>query len=90
MTLHFIQLKLGNKNIKEQVSTAGCSYVADFRGAIKKKLSPELDSYAPHQLTLFQPDGITEIDPGESITKLNELNVGPWTPLVVTVDELMN
>jgi hypothetical protein len=88
MKLHFVQLKLGNKAYKEQVSTEGCSYVAHFRGAVKKKFSPYLDSYSTVQLTLFHPDGIIEIDPGEEITKLDELNVGPWTPLVVTVDEL--
>jgi hypothetical protein len=88
MTLHFIQLKLDKKTYKAQVSTDGCSYVDDFKGAIKKKFSPLLDSFATAQLTLLQPDGNTEIDPGESITKLNEFNVGPWTPLVVTVEEL--
>jgi hypothetical protein len=88
MTLHFVQLALGNKAYRTKVSTEGCSDVDDFRDAIKKKFSPELDSYAPHHLTLLQPHGTTEIDPGEAIAKLNEFNVGPWTPLVVTVDEL--
>ena len=84
MTLHFIQLKLGNKIYKGQVSTEGCSYVDDFRAAIKTKLPHLLAAYDAAQLTLLQPDGNTEIDPGESITKMNEFNVGPWTPLVVT------
>jgi hypothetical protein len=47
-----------------------------------------LNSYDAAQLTLLQPDGITEIDPGEVIEKLNEFAVGPWSPLVVTVEEL--
>ena len=47
-----------------------------------------MDSYATAQLVLCQPDGITEIDPGEVIEKLNEFDVGPWSPLMVTVDEL--
>ncbi len=81
--LHFVQLALGNKAYRTKVSTEGCSDVDDFRDAIKKKFSPELDSYAPHHLTLLQPHGTTEIDPGEAIAKLNEFNVGPWTPLVV-------
>ena len=87
MTLHFIQLRLGNKTYKDQVSTDGCSYVADFKDAIKNRLPHLLAAYDAAQLTLFQSDGNTEIDPGESITKLNEFNVGPWTPLVVTVEE---
>ena len=88
MTLHFVKLVLGNKNYKDQVSTQENADVYDFRDAIKSKFSPLLDSYAPHHLTLLQPDGITEIDPGEVIDKLNEFDVGPWSPLVVTVEEL--
>ena len=85
MTLHFIKLKLGSKTYKDQVSTEGCSYVADFRAAIKKKFSPFLDSFTAIQLTLFQPDGTTEIDPQTSVDDLKEI---PWKPMVVTVDEL--
>ena len=86
MTVHFTQLKLGNKTYKQKVSTEGCTDVDDFKGAIKNRFSPDLDPYVPYQLTLFQPDGITEIDPGETIATLNNLDtVGPWTPLVVTV-----
>ena len=69
MTLHFVKLVLGNKNYNSQVSTADCTYVDDFRGAIKTKYSPLLDSYAAAQLTLLQPDGITEIHPGKVIEK---------------------
>jgi hypothetical protein len=85
MTLHFVKLVLGNKNFKEQVSTDGCSNVSDFRGAIKSKFSPLLDSYAPHHLTLFQPDGTSQIDPETPVTDLKEI---PWKPMVVTVEEL--
>ena len=85
MPLHFIKLQLGNKKYKDQVSTEGCTYVADFKSAIKKKLSPDLDSYAPHHIILCQPDGITEIDPETLVTDLAEI---PWKPMVVTVDEL--
>ena len=87
MTLHFIQLALGNRTYKDKVSTEGCSDVADFKDAIKTKLPHLLAAYDAVQLTLLQPDGNTEIDPGETIAKLNEFNVGPWTPLVVTVEE---
>jgi hypothetical protein len=85
MTLHFIQLTLGNKTYKRQVSSANCTYVDDFKDAIKSKFSPYLDSFTAIQLTLFQPDGITEIDPETPVTDLNEI---PWSPLVVTVEEL--
>ena len=87
MTLYFIELKLKNKSYKSQVSTEGCTYVCDFRVTIKNKFSPDLDSYSPVQLTLFQPDGTTEIYPQELIEKLNEFGVGPMNPLVVNVEE---
>lgn len=88
MTLHFVKLKLGSKTYKDQVSTEGCSYVANFRAAIKAQFPKQLNGYEANELVLFQPDGTTEIDPGETIAKLNEFKVGPWTPLVVTVEEL--
>ena len=85
MTLHFIQLALGNRTYKDKVSTEGCSDVADFKDAIKKKFSPLVDSYSTVQLTLFRPDGITEIDPETLVADLKEI---PWKPMVVTVEEL--
>jgi hypothetical protein len=85
MTLHYVQLTLGTKTYKDKVSTQGCADVADFRGAIKNKFSPDLDSYGPHHLTLFQPDGTTEIDPETPVTNLKEI---PWKPMVVNVLEL--
>ena len=85
MTLHFVKLVLGNKNYKEQVSTYGCSNIWDFKGAIKTKLPHLLAAYDAAQLTLFQPDGVTEIDPETPVTDLKEI---PWKPMVVTVDEL--
>ncbi len=85
MTLHFVRLILGDKTYRAKVSTEGCSDVDDFRGAIKIKLSPLLDSYATAQLTLLQPDGITEIDPETPVSELKEI---PSKPMVVTVDEL--
>lgn len=85
MVHHFILLRLGDKNYKEKVSTDGCSDVDDFKGAIKNKFPPLLNSYASHQLRLFQPDGITEIYPQTSVADLKEI---PWKPMVVTVEEL--
>ena len=87
MTLHFVRLALGNRTYKDKVSTEGCSDVADFRAAIKAQFPKQLNGYEANELVLFQPDGTTEIDPGETIAKLNEFNVGPWTPLVVTVEK---
>ena len=89
MPLYFVLLTLGNKNYKAQISTEGCTYVDDFRGAIKNKYPHLLNSYDTAQLTLFQPDGTTEIDPGEVIEKLKEYAVGPWKPMVVTVEEFV-
>ena len=86
MTLHFVKLVLGNQPFSPtQVSTEGCTTVDNFKGAIKSKLSPELDSYAHHHIILCQPDGITEIHPATAVQDLTEI---PWKPMVVTVLEL--
>jgi hypothetical protein len=82
---YWVQLQLGNKNYKQKVSTEGCADVDDFRGSIKTKWKNLLKDYDAGQLTLFQPDGTP---PGEVIEKLDEFGVGPWKPMVVTVDEL--
>ena len=84
MTLHFVQLVMSSQNYRQKVSTEGCSNVSDFRCAIKNKYSHLLSSYSAVQLTLFQPDGTTEIDPETSVTDLKEI---PGEPMVVTVDE---
>ena len=83
MTLHFVRFTLGKKTYKDKVSTEGCSDVADFRSAIKAQFPKQLHEYEANELVLFQPGGTTEIDPGETIAKLNEF----CTSLVVTVDE---
>lgn len=85
MTLHFVQLTLGNKNYKNKVPTEGCTDLADFKGAIKKNFSPYLDSYGLHHLTIFKPDGITEIDPETLVTDLIAIS---WKPMMVAVEEL--
>jgi hypothetical protein len=46
MTPHFVRLTLVNKIYKTQVSTDGCSYVDDFKSAIKIKFAPDLETYA--------------------------------------------
>jgi hypothetical protein len=83
----FIRLELSDKTYKDEVSTAECSNVAVFKKAIKKEFLNLLGAYDAAQLTLLQPDGSTVIDPGEVIEKLNEFEVGPMSPLVVTVEE---
>lgn len=88
MTLHFVQLVLGNKNYKDQVSSADCTHVSEFKDAIKNKYPRLLNSYDAAELTLFEPNGTTKIDSGEVIEKLNEFAAGPWNPLVVTAEEL--
>ncbi len=83
MSLHSIRLRLGGKAHDAQVSSEGCTFVDDFRDAIKAKLPHLLDSYATHQLTVLEPDGIQEIDPETRVTEL------PMEPLIVTVEELL-
>jgi hypothetical protein len=85
---YFVQLHLGSKIYKTKVSTVGCCHVDDFRESIKKAFSPELDSYGSVQLVIFQPDGVTEIDPGTLVTDLDTIGIGPWTPIVVKVDQV--
>jgi hypothetical protein len=82
MTLHFVKLQLGDKAYRTKVSTEGCSDVDDFLRAIRA--SPQLP-IGNGIITLFQPDGTTEIDPETPVTDLKEI---PWKPMVVTVDEL--
>ena len=83
MTLHFVKLELRNKKYKQKVSTEGCTDVDDFKLAIKNKFPHLLGGYDPAQLTLFEPDGITEIDPETQVSDLKEI---VWHPMVVTVD----
>ena len=81
---HFIKLTLGNKTYKDKVSTVGCADVADFKKAIKNEFSPLLDSYSAAQITLYEADGTTEIDPE---TTIEELFVTKGKPLIVKVEE---
>jgi len=86
MTQHFVLLKLGDGSRTLAVSTTDCTFVADFLGVIKTTFSPYLDSYSIAQLTLFRPDGTTEIDPQTSVEDLTDI---PWNPLVVTVEKYL-
>ena len=62
-----------------RVSVDGCEYVDDFLEEIKKKF--EIPVPASH-LTLYQPDGITEIDVGASPADYLEGNTDE-NPLIV-------
>ena len=48
-----------------RVSIDGCEYVDDLLDAIKKKFAHVLAAYDTSQLTLYLPDGTTEIDVGD-------------------------
>ena len=85
MTLHFVQLTLENKNYRQKVSTEGCYDVDDFKRAIKNEYLHLLGSYDAVQLSLFQPDGSTQIEPETPVTELKEI---PWKPMVVNVEKL--
>ncbi len=87
MTHGLVRLAFGNTTFMAKVLIEGCCDIFDFIDALKSMSSPFLDSFASVQLTLFKPDGTTEINPGEIIAKLNEIELGPWTLLVVTVNE---
>ena len=82
MSEHFVQLTLENKTRKDRISTDGCHDVAGFLKAIRA--SPQL-SIGDGIITLFQPDGTTEIDPETPVTELKEI---PWKPMVVNVEKL--
>ena len=82
---HFISLQLDGSNPQKKVSTKDCQDVDDFKEAIKNAFSPLLDSYNSAQLTLYQPNGETEIYPQTPIDQLKEV---PWKPMIVKVNKL--
>jgi len=83
--IHIIKLLLGNKQFTAKVSTEGCSDVFDVKKALKKEFPALLHSYDSAQLTLFDADGTTQIDPETTIDKLKEV---PWKPMIVKVEEV--
>jgi hypothetical protein len=85
MPFFWIKLQLGNKELRDKVSTDGCEDVADFRVAIKTTFKNQLAAYEANELALFQPGGITEINPANPVSELKEVT---WKPMVVTVEEL--
>jgi hypothetical protein len=63
-----------------RVSTQGCDYVTDFKVAIRR--NPELFIPSKTPITLYQPDGVTQIDVGDSLTDYLDGN-SRQNPLIV-------
>ena len=82
---HFIQLVLGSKPYHPtKVSTEDCKDVDDFKRAIKREFSHLLHEYDVAQLTHFEADGNTEIDPQKPVAELKEAN---WKPMIIKVEQ---
>ena len=82
------------KKLTDKVSIAGCSDAADFKGIIDNlklkvaiRKSPELAIPQNTPITLYQPDGITEIDAGDSPAKYLKGN-STSNPLIVRIVEM--
>jgi hypothetical protein len=84
MTFHFTLLKQGSNIFKGTASISVNSKVAQFKEAVKSNIPLSRGSGEFNHLQL---DGITLIDTGEEIAKLNELGVGPQNPLVMSLDD---
>ena len=83
---HFIQLVLGSKPYHPtKVSTEDCKDVDDFKRAIKREFSHLLHEYDVAQLTLFEADGNTEIDPQKPVAELKEVN---WKPMIIKIEQV--
>jgi hypothetical protein len=64
-----------------RVSIDGCEYVDDLLTEIKKESQLSIPSKTP--ITLFQPDGTTEIKPTDTIQSLVNMGKDADAPLVV-------
>lgn len=67
MTKLWVKFKTNNA---VKVSTEECQDVDDFLKAVKKEISPLLDSYAPAQLCLSTTDGGPSLRPGLLLTDI--------------------
>ena len=74
MTAYFVKVVIGNDDAKHKISIEQSIDIADFKEVIKKQFTPYLDFYTPVQLQLYEPDGITYIDPAEDIKILEKSN----------------
>ena len=68
------------KTFIDKVSIQGCEDIADFLKEIKKEF--EISGPSSH-LTLYQPDGTTEIRPTDTIKSLGDAGKDADAPLVV-------
>jgi len=64
-----------------RVSTDGCYYVDDFRKEIKKESQLAIPQNSP--ITLYQPDGNTEINPTDNLQLLKNAGKIGNAPLIV-------
>jgi hypothetical protein len=63
-------VKYGENNAT-RVSTEGCEIVDDFIEAVKKKLTPLLEAYAPAQISISLTEGGQTFDPGDVLPDQN-------------------
>ena len=82
MNWYCITLKLGKRKIKDRVSTKGCANLNDFKRAIQRTYTPLLDQDDPNQLSLWDSNGILEIDPE---TPLSSLSPSQAAPILVQI-----
>jgi hypothetical protein len=66
-----------------KVSTEICEDIADFKEAIKKKLSPDLDYIPPSRISISLTEGGPPLEPDAPIPSQNTAK----TPLFVTATE---
>ena len=89
----WVAYECGSNRFVDKVSIDGCEDIAEFKGIIdmniirfvdeiKKKFPNSLGSFDASQLTLYQPDGITEIKVGDSPAKYLNGNTDE-NPLIV-------
>jgi hypothetical protein len=81
MSKHWVSYVTPAKTFIDKVSIDGCEDVADFLKEIKKEF--EISGPSSH-LTLYEPDGTTEIKPTETIKSLKSGRDGN-APLVVKI-----
>jgi hypothetical protein len=70
-----------------QVSTCGCLNISDFAKAIKRELSPELNSYSPAQLTLHKTLTDAPLEPDFLLSSISTAGQSAKLPLFVKTQE---
>jgi hypothetical protein len=77
----WVQHETPSKTFIDKVSIDGCEDIADFLKEVKKESQLSIPSKTP--ITLFQPDGTTEIKPTVTIQSLGNMGKDADAPLVV-------